>query len=731
MKVRSLKPTPISWFELGWPVNLDSEAVHNWLQSISGRNNLNIRFVIKAYHNSCHYYLGIPTAQVAGQTDMLHVFLPDIEVTEADNPLHNEEINLAAKLNMSSRQRLLQIKKPEQVSQAIIGSLRGLTVDSSVTLTWILGQRSKPQDIKSIGKRLQSTTWLGSILEAAFRPIRPLDKASQLSMQRKVNEPNWSAICYLVISRSSEAACLSIMKRIEAALKSTDAVGVSLSMKVVKKSVIDLEARPWSYNLTINVSEFTALIGWPYGNSQLPGITRIISRHLPIPANYSYTGKIIARSDIAAKRVGLYLDDEDALMHTHILGPTGVGKSTLMLNMIVQDIKSGYGVIVVDPKGDLARDLLRRIPEERVNDVVIMDPSDSQPVGLNPLQCGDKPTAIVVDDLIAVFRSLYPNSFGPRTQDIMSAGLLTLAAKPNMTLAHLPLLFSDAIFRNSLTRLVDDNEGITSFWKWFSNISDNERLYALAPVMNKLRPFLMREQLRRVIGQAKPKFDISEVFTDHKILIVNLARSKIGSEIAQLFGSLVVAQIWQAIQARAEVDDEDREPCYVYIDEVQDYLHLPSDIGEVLTQARSYKVGLVLAHQHLNQLPDELRSGVLANARSRVCFQLSHQDAVTMAKSSFRLEARDFENLAPYHIYAKLVAGGATRLWASGVTKPMCETTSDPFEIESHSRGRYGSEPYESAFKQWGIRQKRPQRKTEQIDKPQFMGNDSRKSRIT
>ena len=267
----------------------------------------------------------------------------------------------------------------------------------------------------------------------------------------------------------------------------------------------------------------------------------------------------------------------------------------------------------------------------------------------------------MVDDLIATFRKLYPNSFGPRTQDILSAGLLTLATKPDMTLADLPRLFSDAIFRHSLTQLAKDNEGITSFWKWYSDVSDNERLYALAPVMNKLRPFLMREQLRRVIGQAKPKFDINEVFTDQKILIVNLAKNKIGTEITQLFGSLVVAQIWRAIQARAEVDEADREPCYVYIDEVQDYLHLPTDIGEVLTQARGYKVGLVLAHQHLNQLPDELRSGVLANARSRICFQLSHQDAVTIAKSSFRLEARDFENLAPYHIYAKLVAGGATR----------------------------------------------------------------------
>jgi hypothetical protein len=314
---------------------------------------------------------------------------------------------------------------------------------------------------------------------------------------------------------------------------------------------------------------------------------------------------------------------------------------------------------------------------------------------------------------------------------MLSAGLLTLAAKPNTTLADLPQLFSNAIFRNKLTQRVKDNEGISTFWKWFSDVSDNERLYAMAPVMNKLRPFLMREQLRRVIGQPKPKFDISEVFTDKKVLIVNLAKSKIGPEVTQLFGSLVVAQIWQAIQARADVYEEDREPCYVYIDEVQDYLHLPTDIGEVLTQARSYKVGLVLAHQHLNQLPDDLRSGVLANARSRICFQLSHQDAVTMAKSSFRLEARDFENLAPYHIYAKLVAEGATRLWCSGVTKPLCEATSDPFEIELHSRGRYGSEPYEKALKQKGVEEKRAKHKTEQVDKPQFFGNDNKQARIT
>jgi hypothetical protein len=259
-----------------------------------------------------------------------------------------------------------------------------------------------------------------------------------------------------------------------------------------------------------------------------------------------------------------------------------------------------------------------------------------------------------------------------------------------MSLCTLPILYTNPAFRWRLVNALHDPLGLGSFWSWFDTISDNERNAVLAPVMNKLRAFLLRPAMRRVIGQGRPKFNMSEVFTNHKILLVNLAKGNIGSEASKLFGSLVVSQIWQAIQARSKLPAASRTPAFVYVDEVQDYLHLPTDISDVLAQSRSYGVGMVLAHQHLGQLPNDLKAGVMSNARSRICFQLSHEDATVMAKSSKILTPNDFENLSRYHVYAKLVANGEVLPWTSGKTLAPSKPISDATALRVMSRTRYG-----------------------------------------
>ena len=322
----------------------------------------------------------------------------------------------------------------------------------------------------------------------------------------------------------------------------------------------------------------------------------------------------------------------------------------------------------------------------------MLDPSDtSRPVGLNPLARAGKSSALIADDILGVFRKLYGSYFGPRTQDILHAGLLTLMTVPNMSLCALPALYTDAEFRSRLVaRTKSDPLGLGSFWQWYEGLSPGERNTAIAPVMNKLRAFLLRPSIRLVMGQGAPKFAISDVFTKRKVLLVNLAKGSLGPEASQLFGSLVVSQVWQAAQGRANIPPERRRPAFVYVDEMQDYLSLPTDIGDVLAQARGYGVGLILAHQNLGQLPRDLKSGIMANARSRVCFQLEHDDAYIMAKRGELLTPGDFEKLPVHHIYAKLVHNGQVSDWMSGETLPPSEPTSDPSVLRQLSRERYG-----------------------------------------
>ena len=238
---------------------------------------------------------------------------------------------------------------------------------------------------------------------------------------------------------------------------------------------------------------------------------------------------------------------------------------------------------------------------------MVLDPSDDQaPVGLNPL-AGGSPD-LVSDGIMAVFRGLYRDYLGPRTSDVLHAALLTLVRSKNATLVALPLLLTDERLRRELTKSVRGDLALGPFWAWYEALSVAERSTVIAPVMNKVRPFLLRERVRHVLGQPTPRFDITEVFTQKKILLVPLSKGTLGSDSASLIGSLVVARLWQAAQARSRIAAERRHAVSVIIDEFQDFLHLPTDLADVLAQARSAGLALHLGHQHLAQLSPTIRA---------------------------------------------------------------------------------------------------------------------------
>jgi hypothetical protein len=347
-------------------------------------------------------------------------------------------------------------------------------------------------------------------------------------------------------------------------------------------------------------------------------------------------------------------------------------------------------VVVIEPKGDLVAEVLQHIPPGRVGDVVVLDPTDTaRPVGLNPLARHGRSPELVADQLLGLFHSLYAAHWGPRTHDILGASLLTLARVPNMTLAALPLLLTDAGFRRRVVPRASDPIGLQPFWRGFEAWSEAERATATAPVMNKLRPLLLRPDVRAIIGQARPHFGLHEVFTKRKILLVNLAAGQVGPETSALLGSLVIAQLWQAILGRSSVAPEQRRPVMVVLDEFQTYLHLPLDVADALAQARGLGAGFALAHQYLHQLDPAMRSAVLANTQSRVAFRLPSEDARVMAAGSV-LAPEDFQGLGAFAAYAQLVVKAAVQPWCSLRTLPPSAPISDADTVRAASRQTYG-----------------------------------------
>lgn len=362
-----------------------------------------------------------------------------------------------------------------------------------------------------------------------------------------------------------------------------------------------------------------------------------------------------------------------------------------MQHLILSDIKAGRSVLVIDPKADLVNDILARVPENRAADVVVIDPSDCIPVGFNPLALKNYHNkALIADAVLSVLKSLWIDSWGVRIQDILSASLLTLSEIDGASLLWLQPLLTDNGFRKKIVSQVKDKVGLMPFWNEFEALSDLQRQQWIAPVSNKLRQFILRPGLRNVLGQAHPKFDLSELFTKRKIVLVPLNKGLVGGETARLLGSLIVGLTWTLALSRASVPPERRHIVSVYIDELQDYLSLPTDLSDALAQARGLSVGMTLAHQYRDQLPTEIRAGIDANARNKVVLGLNAKDAKDMAAMAPELTPEDFMTLPRYRVYASFQQGGKNTGWVMGKTLPPTPALRDPVELRALSMETYG-----------------------------------------
>ena len=353
----------------------------------------------------------------------------------------------------------------------------------------------------------------------------------------------------------------------------------------------------------------------------------------------------------------------DARYHAHVMGATGSGKSTLLMNLALQDIEAGRGLVVVDPKGDLVTDILDRLPEGAEDRTVLVDPEDQDaaPV-LNVLSGPDADLA--VDNVVGIFRSIFSAFWGPRTDDVLRSACLTLLRHAEATgaktcLADVPRLLSDEEFRAPRVAVVaDDAAGLGGFWRAYEQMSEANRAQVTGPLMNKLRAFLLRDFVRQVVGRPDSSFDMGEVL-DGGVLLVRVPKGILGEDSARLLGSFVVAQVWQAATHRARLGQAARVDASLVVDEAHNFLHLPRSFDEMLAEARGYRLSMVLAHQHLAQLPRELREAVSANARSKVWFSMSPEDARVLARHvAPSITEHDLSHLGAYSAAARLVVAG-------------------------------------------------------------------------
>ena len=588
------------------------------------------------------------------------------------------------------------------VVRAVLAALAVTAEDEELVVQLQLGRRFSPQVLG----RVEPQGWLELL---GLVPVPSLSGERGRRMRAQVGRHRAAVCLRLGVRAASPLRQRTLLQGLLGALRLLEGPGVRLRARTEHPAKLDAVRRPWRAGLELGAVEVVAMVGWPVGEGALPATPSAHPRVLALP-QVRETQRAFASgvADQAGERLGISIGD--ALYHTVLLGPTGAGKSTALAHLALADIQAGRGVLLIDPKTDLVADILARIPEQRRSDVVVIDPTSSRPVGINPLAraqtvrgaasssgggvlSGGASPELVADTVLATFKGVFAESWGVRVEQVLSAALVTLARTPGATLVDLPLVLTNPAYRQRLMAASGaDPLGTGQFWAAYEALSEAQRQQWVGPVLTRLQPFLIRPHLRATLGQAAPSFDLGEVFTRRRIVLVSLNKGVLGAESARLLGSLLVGQLWPLILARAAVEPSRRHVASVFIDEVQDYLSLPGSLADALAQARSLGAAFHLAHQYRGQLPAALKAGIDANARNKIIFSLSAADAAELARQAIDLEAADFQLLPRFGVYARTLHHGRENPWCQATTLPPTPPTQDALALRAASQARYGQD---------------------------------------
>jgi Type IV secretion-system coupling protein DNA-binding domain len=438
------------------------------------------------------------------------------------------------------------------------------------------------------------------------------------------------------------------------------------------------------------VAELASLVAWPISAPVLPGLNLGTSPLLMPSSRLPRSGRLLGTATWPGAERPIAQPVVGALSHALIAGPTGVGKSTLLTNLIVSDIAAGRGAVVIDGKGDTAEAVLARIPKDRARDVIVLDCANAGPQpGFQPFASGDPELA--ADVVLGVLSDLFRDSWGPLSERYLRAGLVAVAHDPAGTLADVPFVFSDPVYRRELVGRLRDPLTRATF-ATFEAMSAGERQHQLAAPLNKLGALLGRPIVRTVLDQAQPQLDFTAVLREQKIVVISLAPARVGAPAARLIGALSVFALFQAVQARASLPERARRPFFVAVDEPKALGDLPMPLDALLEQARGLGVGVCIAPQSMAQLPKAVREAALTNVATRIVFRQHADDARLLARDLPGVTAEELGDLAAFEAVARIGLGpGDVAPLVSIKTAPLVRAVRDPQALRRASAERFGA----------------------------------------
>lgn len=540
------------------------------------------------------------------------------------------------------------------------------------------------------------------------------------AVENKMNKPGFETALRIVAISQTETASQQALASIIASFKQfsmthLNSFQIAPSDRKAEEIFHDYQMRLFPSNdasyFVLNTEELASVYHLPNLTVETPTIAWSKAKQLEPPLNLPTTvDTVFGKTAFRSRNVEFGIKKEDRRRHMYMIGKTGTGKSTLMENMIMKDILAGEGLAIMDPHGDTIDRLLDNIPENRIEDVVLFDPSDTtHPVSLNMLELFD-PTQgnLTASALVDVFKRRF-DSWGPRLEYILRNCFLTLVEVPNSTLLGVNRLLLDKEYRKFVVSLIDD-EQLRNFWNVeYAAMASNERLIteAVAPIQNKVGQFLQTSTIRNIVGQANSTIRIDQIMDEGKIFLINLSKGKLGEDNSSLLGAMIISRLQNAAMTRVRMPEEQRRDFYVYADEFQNFA--TSSFATILSEARKYRLNLIITHQYIDQLPEEVRTAVFGNVGTTISFTVGPNDASTLSQQfAPALTAEDMVALEKHHIYLKLMIDGMeSRPFSAATLPPIARHEGHRDAIIAASRRKYAprsASEIEDRINKWSVK---------------------------
>lgn len=696
IEVRERPTQPLQTVTLGFGSDLNTDVVQSMIATITGLPSSAV-VIVDAVSNAdgIRHYLHADQATLDTIRGQWRALLPSLRCDQPHD-LPAVEWQAGAVLRLSGREPILRTDAVAEASAALLGALQPLGQDEALLWRVMMAPATRPQlpEASTRQERQQAGSLLGLIA------AKPLRGDHVRALRGKYAGPVVSAVVVVGVRSGHPKRSAHLLSRLVSVARSRRGGygGLVVRKRSERQLARTLTKRYLRRDDLYSPAELAPLLALPVNAPQIAGLSLgtapvlMPSRHIPT------TGRVLAASTWPGIDRVLAQPVIGGLSHSLYAGPSGVGKSALILNLIAQEVAAGRGVLVVDGKGDLAVDALTVIPEHRQGDVIYLDPGWDGPVpGLRLFGRGS--AELTADLILGVMRDLFSDSWGPMSARWLRAGLVLLGVDRSATLADFGFVFSHDAYRRRLVSKLNDPLA-EQIWSSFEAMSAQERAHQLAAPLGKIDEIIGRKTVRAVLAQSgsDAKLDMREVLRTGKIVVVALSPGQIGTPAARLLGALVLHELFGAVQARAALPPERRTPFSVFVDE-------PKVLGDISRNvpldglyelARGMGVGIGLGVQSLAQLPTDLRAAAATNASTLVAFRQSAADSRILSAELPGVEPDGLQNLGKYEVIMRIGLGpGDVTAPVSGRTFPPPKAISDPETVRRISAERYGTDPAE------------------------------------